>query len=374
MLFNPEGHIVHIQANLLLKEFEKSLEQSFQEDYSQVSYEKTFEEYLSQCKISSKDQIKPKPNAPQTQSQNGVRLECITPKAQDSLVTITPFKPNVKNSPKSVCEDAEEFPASQSLAKPVLPRLISDDAEVPISIVSPDMASLSTRSSYSSYEDTQSTVSEAISVFPSADSYDSPCELSARSLQSLFSDLSKAVHRLNDDLFVINFNALNVDRLTPKNSDDETKSITHFSSHILDCLVSVVPDTSDPDPIVSSPLVDSRYNLLEISQFRHFQFDSLRRAKHSSLMLLYYLHNPTDDSYRPKCSNCKSLIQDLRWHCEQCLNFELCRGCKDSLSKQNGEAKTPKRAKIVEWRGDECEVEHGGFHPHPLIPFRVAFR
>lgn len=372
MLFNPEGHIVHIQANLLLKEFEKSLEQSFQEDYSQVSYEKTFEEYLSQCKISSRDQTKTKPSV--SHSQPGVRVECITPKSQDSLVTITPFRPSFQNSPKSVCEEAEEFPSSQISSKPVLPRLISDDSDVPVCIVSPDMTSLSTRTCYSSYEDSQSTVSEPNSVYPSSDTYDSTCELSSRSLQSLFSDLSKAVHRLNDDLFVINFNSLNIERLTPKNSDDETKSITHFSRPILDSLVSIIPDTSDPDPLISSPLVDSRYNLLEISQFRHFQFDSLRRAKHSSLMLLYYLHNPADDSYRPKCSNCKNLIQDLRWHCEQCLNFELCRSCKEALSKQNGEAKTPKRAKIVEWRGDDCEVDQSGFHPHPLIPFRIAFR
>merc|ERR1712194_657567 len=57
----------------------------------------------------------------------------------------------------------------------------------------------------------------------------------------------------------------------------------------------VVGDTSDPDPPVPSVggFVDSRHTFLEVCQFRHYQFDTLRNAKHSSAQIIHTLHKPT---------------------------------------------------------------------------------
>jgi len=43
-------------------------------------------------------------------------------------------------------------------------------------------------------------------------------------------------------------------------------------------------------PLVTNEFVDTRSAFLEKCQMYHWQFDELRNAQHSTLMLLYYLH------------------------------------------------------------------------------------
>lgn len=102
-------------------------------------------------------------------------------------------------------------------------------------------------------------------------------------------------------------------------------------------------DTSDPDPVLHSPATDSRHTFLELCQFRHYQFDSLRRAKHSSLMLLYHLQHPLSKSCRPCCAHCDEPIHTLRWHCDACPDFDLCGTCyatdQDLAKKESNESR-----------------------------------
>ena len=90
--------------------------------------------------------------------------------------------------------------------------------------------------------------------------------------------------------------------------------------------------SDDPDDERHAPLVDSRQAFLEMCQFRYYQFDSLRRAKYSSLKILQELHNPHDLAFRPLCSNtmCSNpqrVIRTMRWHCDQCPNYDVCTQC-----------------------------------------------
>ena len=67
-------------------------------------------------------------------------------------------------------------------------------------------------------------------------------------------------------------------------------------------------------PTRSSRTADARHALLEFSQFRNFEFDTLRRAKYSSAMLLYHLHNDDAPGLVPECTSCHRSLEGVRWH------------------------------------------------------------
>lgn len=59
------------------------------------------------------------------------------------------------------------------------------------------------------------------------------------------------------------------------------------------------------------------------------QFDSLRRAKHSSMMVLYHLHNPEAPAFSSTCNFCHVEIEPgTGLRCTVCTDFDMCRNCK----------------------------------------------
>merc|ERR1712070_1076562 len=114
----------------------------------------------------------------------------------------------------------------------------------------------------------------------------------------------------------------------------------------------LMEDTKDPDGLQSTPFVDSRHTFLEMCQWRHYQFDTLRRAKHASLMSLYHLHNcaPEDNrAHAAHCAECGKQIKGVRWHCSVCPDFELCSTC------------------------NTHDPHNPTLHPHLLTPYRVSY-
>ena len=180
--------------------------------------------------------------------------------------------------------------------------------------------------------------------------------LGEKGANALMHELSKAAFRFKEDLFVLSFGS---PPLAPGSAvvsrADRQALESWLEASGLDAnrfysVFSSLPsfgDTKDPDELAHSPLVDLRQTFLEMCQYRHYQFDSLRRAKHSSMMLLYHLHRPYQKSLRPTCASCAATIRDVRWHCELCSDFDLCCICMASTI--------------------------GAQHPHPLTPFRVTY-
>ena len=78
-----------------------------------------------------------------------------------------------------------------------------------------------------------------------------------------------------------------------------------------------LPPIHDPDPIISCDLMDGRDALLTLARDKHYEFSSLRRAKFSSIALLYELHNQGKESFVYNCNKCDTQVE-TRWHCTVC--------------------------------------------------------
>jgi E1A/CREB-binding protein len=86
--------------------------------------------------------------------------------------------------------------------------------------------------------------------------------------------------------------------------------------------------TEDPDPELTNEHFDTRQAFLSLCQGNHYQFDQLRRAKHSSMMVLYHLHNPDAPKFVHSCSHCTNdIAQGVRYHCNKCSDYDLCANC-----------------------------------------------
>jgi len=139
-------------------------------------------------------------------------------------------------------------------------------------------------------------------------------------------------------------------------------------------LSALAADTSDPDSTIASPLTDSRYTFLQMCQFRHYQFDSLRRAKHSSLMLLHHLLHPHSPSSRPLCCACQEPMRALRWHCDQCPNFDICSDCSGGTDGSYGtETAAAAGGRGVRATDTNVAAAAKSLHPHLLTPYQITF-
>jgi len=87
-------------------------------------------------------------------------------------------------------------------------------------------------------------------------------------------------------------------------------------------------DTRDPDDAIESEFFDTRQAFLSLCQGNHFQFDALRRAKHSSMMVLYHLHNPSEPAFVSSCNMCQGEVPaGSGWRCTVCPDYDMCDAC-----------------------------------------------
>tara|TARA_B100001142_G_scaffold298098_1_gene321011 strand:+ start:10 stop:2334 length:2325 start_codon:yes stop_codon:yes gene_type:complete len=93
--------------------------------------------------------------------------------------------------------------------------------------------------------------------------------------------------------------------------------------------VDPLPDVKESDEVINSEFFDTRQAFLSLCQGNHFQFDSLRRAKHTTMMVLYHLNNPSEPAFVATCNSCQRELEPGKgWRCETCPDFDICDDCK----------------------------------------------
>lgn len=89
-----------------------------------------------------------------------------------------------------------------------------------------------------------------------------------------------------------------------------------------------IGSTVDTDDQFESELFENRQLILNYCQTNHFQFDEMRRAKHTTMMVLYQLHNPMAPKFVSRCGVCyRDIANGTRYHCNNCANYDLCQEC-----------------------------------------------
>ena len=98
----------------------------------------------------------------------------------------------------------------------------------------------------------------------------------------------------------------------------------HIPSKLTD-----LPPVNDPDALITNDLMDGRDPFLMMARDRHYEFSSLRRAKFSSMAMLYELHTQARDSFVYTCNSCHANV-DTRYHCSVC-DVSASLACQSSL-------------------------------------------
>jgi E1A/CREB-binding protein len=84
----------------------------------------------------------------------------------------------------------------------------------------------------------------------------------------------------------------------------------------------------DDEEELDCEFLNNRQLFLNLCQGNHYQFDQLRRAKHSSMMVLWHLHNRDAPKFVQQCATCsREILTGYRFHCPTCADFDQCQEC-----------------------------------------------
>jgi E1A/CREB-binding protein len=84
----------------------------------------------------------------------------------------------------------------------------------------------------------------------------------------------------------------------------------------------------DDEEDLDCEFLNNRQAFLNLCRGNHYQFDELRRAKHTSMMVLWHLHNRDAPKFVQQCVSCsREILSGKRYHCNSCPDYDLCQEC-----------------------------------------------
>lgn len=85
---------------------------------------------------------------------------------------------------------------------------------------------------------------------------------------------------------------------------------------------------NDDSEEISGEIFDTRQDFLNLCKGNHYQFDTPRRAKHTSMMVLWHLHNKNAAKFVQSCISCnREILSGVRYTCQTCTDIDLCADC-----------------------------------------------
>ncbi|KAG7373114.1 histone acetylation domain containing protein [Nitzschia inconspicua] len=99
--------------------------------------------------------------------------------------------------------------------------------------------------------------------------------------------------------------------------------------------------------------LNNRQAFLNLCRGNHYQFDELRRAKHTSMMVLWHLHNRDAPKFVQQCVACsREILSGKRYHCASCPDYDLCEQCYSDPKTNRGSCTHKLQAIAVENQSD----------------------
>jgi E1A/CREB-binding protein len=110
--------------------------------------------------------------------------------------------------------------------------------------------------------------------------------------------------------------------------------------------VKVIDDDAED---LDCEFLNNRQAFLNLCRGNHYQYDELRRSKHTSMMVLWHLHNRDAPKFVQQCVACnREILSGKRYHCNTCPEYDLCQDCYGDPNVNRGTCSHPLTAIAVE--------------------------
>ncbi|KAG6623775.1 putative histone acetyltransferase [Phytophthora cinnamomi] len=148
-------------------------------------------------------------------------------------------------------------------------------------------------------------------------------------VREVFSKCQFAVQRLKQDLLVVDLVAIDDDEAIQDDGcvGDRPQKICRPEA--------LVPSWCSQVP----RFFGSRFMFHQLCSYAGYQFDSLRRAKHSTMMMLHHYFNEQVAQLNVFCRECNLLVTRANfWSCRSCTRYALCDTCYRRQGKEHEHA------------------------------------